>query len=93
MTRRITAALLLAMMTASMSALAQESSDSENVFPWQKMDANQDGKISREEYLRYHESLWNSFKKNDQGMLELKDLKPGQRARKSTEWEGTGRSQ
>ena len=37
-----------------------------------KMDTNNDGMISREEFNRAHERMWTEMKKNDKGMIDLK---------------------
>ena len=39
-----------------------------------KMDANADGFISKEEFLKYHEKMFDSMPKNKDGMIDLKAM-------------------
>jgi hypothetical protein len=39
-----------------------------------RMDANQDGKISRDEFMSYHEKLWENLEKDENGMVDSKAL-------------------
>ena len=39
-----------------------------------KMDANNDGMVSREEFMKYHETMWGKIKKNDKGMAMMNDV-------------------
>lgn len=59
------------------------------------MDANNDGMVSREEFMAYHESMWNKMKRNPAGMAMMADVEmmygpgtvpsaiPGEPARKA----------
>ena len=38
------------------------------------MDANGDGMISKDEFMRYHEMKWDKMKKNSSGMVDMKDM-------------------
>ena len=38
------------------------------------MDANGDGLISKEEFMKYHESMFDKMKKDSNGMVSLKDM-------------------
>lgn len=38
------------------------------------MDTNNDGMISKEEFMKYHESMWNKMKKNQAGMAMMEDV-------------------
>jgi hypothetical protein len=38
------------------------------------MDTNGDGKISKEEYMAYHEKMWMSMKKDSSGMVDAKSM-------------------
>lgn len=38
------------------------------------MDANSDGMISRDEYLRYYGSRFDRMKRDDKGMVMMKDM-------------------
>ena len=39
------------------------------------MDANGDGMISKDEFMKSHEAMWDKMKKNDKGMVDMKDMK------------------
>lgn len=59
------------------------------------MDTNNDGMVSREEFMKYHESMWNKMKRNQAGMAMMQDVEmmyapgtvpsaiPGEPARKA----------
>lgn len=38
------------------------------------MDANNDGMVSRDEFMKYHESMWNKMKRNPAGMAMMADV-------------------
>lgn len=38
------------------------------------MDANKDGMVSKDEYMKYHEDMWAKMKKGKGGMVDLKDM-------------------
>ena len=38
------------------------------------MDANSDGMISRDEFMRFHEKRWGELKKNSSGMVDMKEM-------------------
>ena len=38
------------------------------------MDTNGDGKISKEEFMAYHEKMWMSMKKDSNGMVDEKSM-------------------
>ncbi|MEO7387204.1 MAG: hypothetical protein ABIX37_09735 [Gammaproteobacteria bacterium] len=38
------------------------------------MDANKDGMVSKDEYMKHHEQMWMKMKKNANGMVELKSM-------------------
>ena len=38
------------------------------------MDTNKDGMISKDEFMKYHEAMWNKMKKNKGGMVDMKDM-------------------
>ena len=38
------------------------------------MDANNDGMISKDEYMNYHQNQWDKMSKNKDGMVSMKDM-------------------
>ena len=38
------------------------------------MDVNNDGMISKEEFMKYHESMYDKMKKGSNGMVSIKDM-------------------
>ena len=38
------------------------------------MDANGDGKVSRDEFMAYHEKMWMGMKKDSNGMVDAKSM-------------------
>ena len=39
------------------------------------MDTNKDGMISKEEFMTFHEAMYDSMKKNKDGMVDMKEMK------------------
>ena len=40
----------------------------------QMMDVNSDGMISKEEFMKHHESMYDKMKKDSNGMVSMKDM-------------------
>ncbi|MEJ7808240.1 MAG: hypothetical protein WKG03_20260 [Telluria sp.] len=38
------------------------------------MDANKDGMISKDEFMKHHEMMWDKMKKNSAGTVDMKDM-------------------
>jgi aminopeptidase C len=38
------------------------------------MDTNKDGMISKDEFTKHHEAMWEKMKKNKNGMVDMKDM-------------------
>ena len=38
------------------------------------MDTDNDGTISKEEFMKSHEAIWDKMKKNKDGLVDLKDM-------------------
>jgi Ca2+-binding EF-hand superfamily protein len=47
------------------------------------MDNNNDGLISKTEYMKHHERMWAVFKKNKDGLVTFEDMKRAPGATKS----------
>lgn len=39
-----------------------------------KMDANNDGMVSQDEFMNYHKAMWAKIKRNDKGMATMADI-------------------
>ena len=39
------------------------------------MDTNKDGMISKEEFMTFHEAMYDAMKKNKDGMVDMKDMR------------------
>ena len=48
--------------------------DAPSRFDMKKMDTNGDGMVSKDEYMSYHESIYNSMKKGSNGMVSTRDM-------------------
>lgn len=46
-------------------------------MPVKAMDTNGDGMLTRDEFMRFHESLWGQMKKNSSGMVDMRDMGMG----------------
>jgi hypothetical protein len=38
------------------------------------MDTNKDGMISKQEFMKYHEAMWEKMKKDNMGMVDVKEM-------------------
>jgi Fic family protein len=41
---------------------------------WKAMDTNNDGMISQEEFMKYHETVWQKVKRNAKGLAVMADV-------------------
>lgn len=65
------AAILIA---ASGSAFAHPQHKGEGEMMMKMMDANGDGMISKDEFMKAHEKMWDKMKKNSAGSVDMKDM-------------------
>jgi shikimate kinase len=65
----ISAALMLAV---TGTALADHHMKGEGGM--KMMDANKDGMISKDEFMKHHEMMWDKMKKNPSGSVDMKDM-------------------
>jgi EF-hand domain pair len=64
-----------ALLGLSLSAVADDSMMMKHDQAMVKaMDTNNDGKISKEEFMAYHEKMWDSMKKDSNGMVDAKSM-------------------
>lgn len=83
---KITAPLILAAALGSGIAIAAEASGSPHegmgkmhgmmsmMRTMQSMDANGDQMVSKEEFTKAHEAMFDSLKKNQDGLVSIKDM-------------------
>jgi hypothetical protein len=65
----ISAAILFA---ASGAAVADHHMKGEGGM--KMMDTNKDGMISKDEFMKHHEMMWDKMKKNSTGSVDMKDM-------------------
>jgi len=63
-----------ALLGLSLSAVADDSMMMNHESMVKAMDTNADGKISKEEFMAYHEKMWDSMKKDSTGMVDAKSM-------------------
>jgi hypothetical protein len=67
----VCAAMVLA---ASGSAFAEHHMKGEKKHGMKDLDTNSDGMISKEEFVKHHEMMYEKMKKNSKGMVDIKDM-------------------
>ena len=86
--RKLISISLVAMIVAGLSACAQDSMRGgmamKDGMPMKNgmgmnmdmkmMDPNNDGMISKEEFMKHHESMYDKMKKGSNGMVGVKDM-------------------
>ncbi|MEP6883115.1 MAG: hypothetical protein ABJC66_00055 [Gammaproteobacteria bacterium] len=65
-----------ALLGLSVSAVADDAMmTTEHTSMMKMMDTNGDGKISKEEYMAYHEKMWNNMTKDSNGLVDAKAMR------------------
>lgn len=73
--------VFLAAVTMTSLGYAQDSSTSGDLarggmhFSAKAMDANHDGMISKDEFMKYHSDMWDSMTKDSKGTMTMSDAK------------------
>lgn len=67
-------AILLTTGLAAVAADAKQGGTMAMDMDMSTMDTNKDGMISKEEFMKHHEAMWEKMKKNKSGMVDLKDM-------------------
>jgi hypothetical protein len=66
--------LSVSLIGASASAAPVDAKKMDMKMDMKMMDANGDGMISKDEFMKYHEMMFDKMKKNNSGMVDLKDM-------------------
>jgi len=51
----------------------------EKMHGMKDLDTNSDGMISKEEFVKHHETMYDKLKKNSKGMVDIKDMEAMQK--------------
>jgi hypothetical protein len=60
--------------TTAPSTMKEEKAMAKAEMRMKVMDVNNDGMISREEFMKYHETMWEKVKRNAAGMAMMADV-------------------
>ncbi len=69
-----TAVLGLAGQAVAQTTMKEEKKMAAKEMRMKAMDANNDGMVSRDEFNKYHETMWEKTKRNAQGMAMMGDV-------------------
>lgn len=70
---KVTAIVLFGLMCATTSTFAHDAKMGMEM-DFKAMDTNGDGMISKEEFMKFHEMMFDKMKKNKTGMVDVKDM-------------------
>jgi gas vesicle protein len=60
--------------TTAPSTIKQERATAKKEMRMKAMDVNNDGMISQEEFMKYHETVWEKVKRNAKGLAVMADV-------------------
>ena len=66
--------LFAALLGISGVAVADHHMKGEKKMDMKMVDANGDGMISKDEFMKHHEMMYEKMKKNKSGMVDMKDM-------------------
>lgn len=76
--RQIPVLLAVAVLLTTTSAFAmddmQMGQPTDMASMMKMMDTNHDGMVSKEEFMKHHEMMFDKMKKNKMGMVDMKDM-------------------
>jgi hypothetical protein len=76
--RQMTVILAVAMLASTTSAFAMDDmkmgQPMDMASMMKMMDTNNDGMVSKEEFMKHHEMMFDKMKKNKMGMIDMKDM-------------------
>lgn len=62
------------MVYASAPSFARDDMGCEHGMQMKNIDPDNDGTVSKEEFMKFHETMWDGMKKNKDGLVDVKDL-------------------
>jgi Ca2+-binding EF-hand superfamily protein len=69
------AVVSVALVCSSVSAMAREDMKcGQGMTQMKNMDTDNDGTISKEEFMKAHEAMWDEMKKNKDGLVDVKEM-------------------
>lgn len=71
--RKLATVLVCGLMGAAATAFAHEAKP-DMKMDFKAMDANGDGMISKDEFMKFHEMMFEKMKKNSAGMVDMKEM-------------------
>lgn len=71
---KFSVALIAASLACGGSAVLANNDATHGKDMAKKIDTNNDGMVSRDEYMRYYESKWQKLNKNSSGMVSTTEL-------------------
>lgn len=72
--RKLTTYMAVALIGASASSMAMDDMKMSKNMDMKAMDTNGDGMISKDEFMKYHEMMYDKMKKNKTGMVDIKEM-------------------
>jgi hypothetical protein len=65
---------------ASFPSLARDDMDcGHDMMQMKNLDPDNDGTVSKEEFMKAHEAMWDKMKKNKDGLVDVKEMQMGHR--------------
>lgn len=74
MNKLLLALVASAFVGTSLPAIAADDMKHSKDMMMKMMDANSDGMISKDEFMKHHEKMYEGMKKNKEGMVDMKDM-------------------
>jgi hypothetical protein len=71
---KLTMCLAVALIGCSASSMAMDDMKMNKSMDMKMMDTNGDGMISRDEFMKYHEMMYDKMKKNKAGTVDMKQM-------------------
>jgi hypothetical protein len=59
---------------STMKEVKEEKATAKKEVRWKAMDVNNDGMISKDEFMKYQETLWGKVKRNAAGLATMADI-------------------